>query len=76
MLEERQDEVIDDYVFVDHYELTDAAPWGAQAAYQVYRDDGPRDTYLICWESRMVEITFSWTPTPEQLRTAGEILGG
>ena len=76
LLEERQDEVIDDYVFVDHYEPIDAAPWGAQAAYQVQRDDGPRDTYLICWENRMVEITFYWTPTPEQIRTAGEILGG
>ena len=76
LLEAHQDEEIDGYVFADHYEPTDAAPWGAQAAYQVYRDDGPRDTYLICWESRMVEITFYWTPTPEQIRTAAELLGG
>ena len=76
LLEEHQDEIIDDYVFVDHYEPIDAALWGAQAAYQVYRDDGPRDTYLICWESRMVELTFYWTPTPEQIRTAGKLLGG
>ena len=76
LLKERQDEVIDDYVFVDHYEPVDAAPWGAQAAYQVRRDEDMRDTYLICWERRMVEITFCWTPTPEQIRTAGEILGG
>ena len=76
LLKERQDEVIDDYVFVDHYEPLDAAPWGAQAAYQVRRDEDMRDTYLICWERRMVEITFYWTPTPEQIRTAGEILGG
>ena len=76
LLEERQDEAVDGYVFVDHYEPIDAAPWGAQAAYQVQRDDGPRDTYLICWESRMVEIHFYWTPTPEQIRTAAELLGG
>ena len=76
LLEEHQDEAVDGYVFVDHYEPIDAAPWDAQAAYQVYREDGPRDTYLICWESRMVEIHFYWTPTPEQIRTAAELLGG
>ena len=76
LLEERQDEAVDGYVFVDHYEPIDAAPWGAQTAYQVQREDGPRDTYLICWERRMVEIHFYWTPTPEQIRTAAELLGG
>lgn len=76
LISQRQDEVYEDFVFVDHYEPIDPAAWGAQEAYQLYWSDGVMDTYLICWETRIVEIKFYWTPTPEQIGQAAEILRG
>ena len=61
-------------VFTDHYEPADPAPWGAQEAYQVYFSDSFLNTYLVCWEERIVEIKFYWEPTPEQIRLAAEKL--
>ena len=67
MLNERQDEVHGDVIFIDHYEPIDATLWEASAAYQLHWSDSILDTYLICWENRIVEIKFYWDPTPEQI---------
>lgn len=74
LISARQDEVHDDFVFVDHYEPVDPAPWGAEEAWQLHWSDGVLNTYLVCWENRIVEIKFYWTPSKEQIRTAGELL--
>ena len=74
LLKERQDEAHDDFVFVDHFEPVDAAPWGAEEAYQLHWSDSVLDTYLVCWENRIVEITFYWQPTQEQIQMAAECL--
>ena len=76
LLNERQDEVHDDFVFEDHFEPVDPAPWGAEEVYQLHWSDSVLDTYLVFWETRIVEITFYWQPTSEQLRAAAEILRG
>ena len=68
MLIERQDEVHGDVVFIDHYEPIDAGIWKASEAYQLHWSDSILDTYLICWENRIVEIKFYWDPTPEQIK--------
>ena len=67
MLNERQDEIHGDVVFIDHYEQIDAEIWEASAAYQLHWSDSVLDTYLVCWENRIVEIKFYWDPTPEQI---------
>ena len=74
MLNERQDEVHGDIVFIDHYEPIDAGIWEASAAYQLHWSDSILDTYLICWENRIVEIKFYWDPTPEQIEIVVEKL--
>lgn len=74
VLNSRQDEVYDDYVFTDHYEPIDAAIWGSDEAYQLYWSGTIMNTYLLFWDNRIVEITFSWEPTVEQIATAAEIL--
>ena len=74
LISQRQDEVHEDFVFVDHYEPIDPAAWGAQEAYQLHWSDGVMDTYLVCWEDRIVEIHFYWTPTAEQIARAADIL--
>lgn len=74
VLRARQDEDHGDFVFTDHYEPVDAAPWGADAAYQLHWSDSVLDTYLLCWGSRIVELTFYWEPTAEQIAAAAEAL--
>lgn len=74
VLNARQDEVHGDYVFIDHYEPVDAAVWGAEEAYQLHWSDGVLDTYLVFWDSRIVEIKFYQTPSTDQIATAAEIL--
>ena len=67
MLNERQDEVHGDALFIDHYEPINADLWEASAAYQLHWSDSILDTYLVCWDNRIVEIKFYWDPTPEQV---------
>lgn len=74
LVTERQDQLQGDYVFVDHFEPADPTPWGAQEAYQLLGNDGLMNTYLVCWESRIVEIKFYWTPTAQQITRAADIL--
>ena len=53
----------------------DAAPWGADEAYQRFWSSGFIDSYLLCYGDRFVEITtLGWTPTAEQMRVVGEKL--
>lgn len=70
MLNERQDEIHGDYLFINHYEPVDAAIWNATEAYQLHWSGSILDTYLVCWENRIVEIRFFWQPTPEQIAVA------
>lgn len=74
LLDERQDEVHGDYIFTDHFEPIDATIWKAEEAYQLHWSDSVLDTYLICWENRIIEIKFYWQPTPEQIAVVVEKL--
>lgn len=59
-----------------YYEPCDPAPWGAKKAYRwIIQGLGPSDLYLLCYPDRIVEVGFSWAPTPEQIARAGETLG-
>lgn len=54
----------------------DAAPWGANEAWQVaWENDVPGDDYLLCYDRTLVEISFNWTPTDEQKAMVGATLG-
>ena len=75
VLNSRQDEVHDDFVFTDHYEPIDASIWNADDAYQLHWSDSVLNTYLICWGDRIVEIKFYWEPTPKQIAITIEKLG-
>ncbi len=75
VLDSRQDESGDDYVFTNHYEPVDASVWNADDAYQLHFSNSILDTYLVCWGNRIVDISFSWEPTSEQIAIAAEKLG-
>ena len=70
LIRNHQDEALGEYLMP-----VDSAPWNAQEAYQLHWDGGLLDTYLVCWEKRIVEIKFYWTPTQEQIQIAAERLG-
>ena len=40
----------------------------------IWRSDSPLDTYLVCWDNRIVVIKFYWNPTPEQIAIVVEKL--
>ena len=58
---------------------TDPAPWGAEAASQLFKDTGVfQDTYslyILCWPDRIVQLNLSdLAPTPDQMAVIGEKL--
>lgn len=60
-----------------YFESVDPIPWQAEEAYRLYWSDGYFfDRYLLCYERRIVEITFGWEPTAEQIAIAAERLAG
>lgn len=74
VLRSRQDEVHNDFIFMDHYEPIDPSLWNADEAYQLHWSDSVLNTYLVFWDDRIVEIKFYWDPTAEQIAKAAEIL--
>ena len=69
-----------DFVIPHGWVAADAAPWGALDAYQYHDEDGqPYGSYLLCYDSRFVEISFdAWNaapPTAEQMTLVGKVLG-
>ena len=61
------------------WQETDPAPWGAEAAYQLFKDTGVfQDTYslyILCWPDRIVQLNLSdLAPTPDQMAVIGETL--
>lgn len=57
------------------YQKEDAKVWGANEVYRLYDPEyGARNDYLLCYENLIVEISFSWEPTSEQMAIVGEKL--
>lgn len=59
-----------------YYKKTDPAPWGADEAYQLTRQDtGTAENYLLRYGSRLVALRFyDFTPDISAMRKAGAIL--
>lgn len=74
VLNARQDEDYGDFVFTDHYEPIDPAPWHADAAYQLHWSDSVMNSYLLFQGRRIIELQFFWEPTAAQLAAAAEKL--
>lgn len=56
----------------------DPTSWNAKDAYQLANQEyGPENTFLLCYEDKLVEIDFSygWDVTPEQMVLVAEKLG-
>ena len=61
----------------NQYQTEDAAPWGANKAYRLYDlEYGMENTWLLCYDEKIVEIHFDWEPTEEQQAIVGKKLSG
>lgn len=59
------------------YVEQDPTPWGANEVYQLaYQDTGAMNWYLLCYDNRIIEITFDWEPTKEHMALVAERIGG
>ena len=58
------------------YEPCSPTAWGAEEAYRlISQETGALNSYMLCYEDRIVQIEFSWTPTDEQMEKVAERLG-
>ena len=53
--------------FRNQYKETDARIWKAEEAYREYVGNEPLANYLICWDNKVLEISFDQSPTEEQI---------
>lgn len=74
LITEEKDKIQDDDVFVNHYEPAETVLWNADEVYQLHWSDNVLNTYLVCWDNRIVKITFYWQPTLDQIQKAAESL--
>lgn len=57
------------------YKEVDATPWGANAAYRLYNQEGWwQNTYLLYYNTRIIEITFELEPTAEEMAIVNQKL--
>lgn len=63
--------------FKQVYLEQDQAPWKANEVYQLScQDSGALNSYLLCYDDRIIEISFDWEPTEEQKAIVGGKLSG
>ena len=67
--------VPEDEMWQEHIEI-DAAPWGANEAYQLKLGGELQMRFLLCYDYNIVEIDFDhdWKLTAEQMAIVGEKL--
>jgi len=53
----------------------DAEPWGADAAYQLSLGGEEKQRYILCYDTRIVEIDFDWEPDDAARALVGQTLG-
>lgn len=65
-------------LFSYEYVERDSAPWGANQVWEQMDLDGhPRNhRFILCYDTRIIEIRFSWEPSAAQMAIVGEKLGG
>lgn len=56
------------------YETIDPTPWGADEVYQFSLEGELQQTYILCWQDKLVQLKADWDLTAEQMAVAGEKL--
>jgi len=53
------------------YVETDATAWGANKAWELYRNGEPDNAFLVCYDKYILEISVDWELTAEQKQMIG-----
>ena len=61
-------------VHADHYNRISPDLWDAEEAYQLYWDDGYLDSYIICYDDKIVEVNLFDEVSDEQIKLIAEKL--
>ena len=57
------------------YKQVDAASWGASAAYRLYQEeDWWMNTYLLFYDDMIIDISFDWEPTADDMSIVNQKL--
>lgn len=57
------------------FQKQDPAPWKAEEVYRLYSEEGWwTNTYLLCYEKRIISIRFDWEPTEAQMAIVSQKL--
>lgn len=56
------------------YRKEDASVWNADEVYRCYQDGKAGNSFVVCWDDMIVDITFGWMPTDEQIAIASQKL--
>ena len=57
------------------YEAEAPEPWSANEVYRlIHSEYGPQNTYLLCYDTLLIELDLDWTPTEAQKAIIGEKL--
>jgi len=56
------------------FRMTDDPLWQADAVYRLYQGEDAMEDYILCWGSRIVYISFDFSPTPAQIAVAAQKL--
>ena len=54
------------------YVEADAAAWGANKAWELYRNGEPDNAFLVCYDKYVLEISTDWELTAEQMKTISD----
>ena len=63
------EEMMEKVLYRDNHELRsiDAAPWGAERAWQLYDGEEYRQWYVLCYGDVILEMVIDWDITQEQM---------
>lgn len=63
------EEMMEKVLYRDNHELRsiDAAPWGAERAWQMYDGEEYRQWYVLCYGDVILEMVIDWDITQEQM---------
>jgi hypothetical protein len=53
---------------------TNAAVWGANAAYYLYNEKLGGNIYVLCYDSRILYISYTQDLTPDRIETVKQLL--
>ena len=63
-------------IYAEKFQKVDMPLWGAEEVYRYYYGDEESNKFIVCYDKMMLEITFFWDVTDEDIIKVSEIIKG